>query len=68
MGAVSETSLGVELIVEASLLLFLAFALFALSSFCLIGDTNRFPKLICGSLLLSPAGKCLEHTGECGLQ
>ena len=55
------TSLGAELIMEASLLLFLAFALLALGSFCLTGDANCFIKLICGSLLLSTAGKCLEH-------
>ena len=53
-------SLGTELIMEAPLLLFLAFALLALGCFCLIGDTNHFPKLICESLLLSPAGKCLD--------
>jgi len=45
---IGGTLLDAELVVESSLLLSLAFALFALGSFFLMGDENRSPSLVVG--------------------
>ena len=44
---------------------YLAFARLTLGSLRFIGDANRFPKVILGSFLTLPSGKCLKHTRNC---
>ncbi len=42
----------------------LAFARFALGCLLFMGDANLFPKFARGSFLVTPSGKCLEHTRD----
>ncbi len=42
----------------------LASARFALGCLLFMGDANLFPKFARGSFLVSPSGKCLEHTRD----
>ena len=60
-----DTVTGVTLRSLNILCLSLSFARFALDP-NLIGEANRFPRVMLGVLLTSPSGKCLEQTRVLG--